>query len=44
MRKLVNWLNSNRLALNISKTNFVTFSVTILINRQAIEQKDLSNT
>ena len=46
--KLVNWLNANRLALNVSKTNFVIFSasnkplqpVTILINRQAIEQKD----
>ena len=24
--KLVNWLNSNRLALNVSKTNFVLFS------------------
>ena len=48
MGKLVNWLNSNRLALNISKTNFVIFSaknkpvkpVTIIINRHAIEQKD----
>ena len=47
--KLVNWLkNSNRLALNVSKTNFVIFSakskplkpVTIIINRKAIEQKD----
>ena len=46
--KLVNWQNANRLALNVSKTNFVIFSasnkprqpVTILINRQAIEQKD----
>ena len=27
MCKLVNWLNSDRLALNISKTNFVIFSV-----------------
>ena len=25
-QKLVNWLNSNRLALNVSKTNFVLFS------------------
>ena len=48
MGKLVNWLNSNRLALNASKTNFVIFSaknkplkpVTIIINGQAIEQKD----
>ena len=48
MGKLVNWLNSNRLALNVSKTNFVIFSaknkalkhVTIIINRQAIQQKD----
>ena len=46
---LVNWLNVNRLALNVSKTNFVIFSainksrkpVTILINRQAIEEKNL---
>ena len=48
MSRLVNWLNSNRLALNVSKTNFVIFSaknkhlkpVTIIINRQAIQQKD----
>ena len=48
MGKLVNWLNSNRLALNVSKTNFVIFfaknkplkPVTLIINRQAIEQKD----
>ena len=48
MCKLVNWLNSNRLALNLSKTNFVIFSaknkplkpVTIIINRKAVEQKD----
>ena len=41
------WLNANRLALNVSKTNFVIFSavnktlktVTILINCLAIEQK-----
>ena len=46
--KLVNWLNVYRLALNVSKTNFVIFSainkprkpVTILINRLAIEEKD----
>ena len=48
MSKLVNWVNSNRLALNVSKTNFVIFSaknkplkpVTIIINRQAIQQND----
>ena len=48
MSKLVNWLNSNRLPLNVSKTNFVIISakniplkpVTIIINRQAIQQKD----
>ena len=48
MLKLVNWLNSNRLALNLSKTNFVIFSaknkplkpVTIIINRKAVKQKD----
>ena len=48
MRKLVNWLNSSHLALNISKINFVIFSaknkpvkpVIIILNRQAIEQKD----
>ena len=42
------WLNANRLALNVSKTNFVIFSavnkplkpVTILINRHVIEQKE----
>ena len=48
IKKLVTWLNANRLALNISKTNFVIFSsvnkplkpVTILINKLAIDQKD----
>ena len=48
LSKLVNWLNVNRLALNVFKTNFVIFSainkpqkpVTILINRQALEQKE----
>ena len=48
LTKLVNWLNANRLALNVSKTNFVLFAaknkplkpVTILINRQAIDQKE----
>ena len=46
IRELVNRLNVNR--LNVSKTNFVIFSainkpwkpVTILINRQAIEEKN----
>ena len=48
MKKLSLWLNANRLALNISKTNFVIFSavnkplknVTILLGKQAIAQKD----
>ncbi len=42
------WLNVNRLALNISKTNFIIFrgyrkpyahNVTLLMNKKAIEQK-----
>ena len=48
LKKLIMWLNANRLALNVSKTNFVIFSavnkplkpVTILINHHAIEQKE----
>ncbi len=48
LKKLVTWLNANRLALNVKKTNFVIFSainkplqpVTILVNRQAIAQKE----
>ena len=48
LKKLSIWLNSNRLALNISKTNFVIFAsknkplknVTLLLNKKAIEQKD----
>ena len=48
LKKLVMWLNANRLALNVSKTNFAIFSavnkplktVTILINRLAIGQKE----
>ena len=48
LKKLIMWLNANRLALNVSKTNFVIFSavnkplkpVTILINRYVIEQKE----
>ena len=43
------WLNVNRLALNVSKTNFVIFrscqkipdhNVTLLMNNKALEQKD----
>ena len=48
LKKLVTWLNVNRLALNVSKTNYVIFAAinkpikptTIIINRQAIEQKE----
>ena len=48
LKKLSLWLNANRLALNISKTNFVIFaaknkplkSVTILINKKAIQQSE----
>ena len=48
LRKLSQWLNINRLALNIGKTNFVIFrankkiyhTVTLILNRKAIEQKD----
>ena len=48
LKKLNVWLNVNRLALNISKTNFVSFSpvnkpvknVTILINKHPISQND----
>ena len=48
LKKLSLWLNVNRLALNVSKTNFVIFrgyrkpcdhNVTLLINKKAIEQK-----
>ena len=47
LKKLYQWLCSNRLALNIDKTNFVLFHsiqkpitkpVTLLINRKAIKQ------
>ena len=42
------WINANRLALNISKTNFVIFvstnkplkKVTLLLNNKAFDQKD----
>ena len=48
LRKLSQWLNVNRLALNVGKTNFVIFrankriyhNVTLILNRKAIEQKD----
>ena len=48
LRKLSLWLNANRLALNISKTNFVIFAaknkplknVTLLLHNKAIEEKD----
>ena len=48
LKKLSQWLNVNRLALNVSKTNFVIFrakkpiyhNVTLILNRKAIEQKD----
>ena len=48
LKKMSLWLNGNRLALNISKTNFVIFAaknkplknVTLLINKKAIEEKD----
>ena len=48
LKKLSLWLNANRLALNISKTNFIIFrgyrkpcdyNVTLLLNRKAIEQR-----
>ena len=49
LRQLSLWLNLNRLALNIGKTNFVIFrakkplyhNVTLLMNRKAIEQKEV---
>ena len=48
LKKLTLWLNLNRLALNISKTNFVIFranrplthNVTLIMNRKALSQKD----
>ena len=49
LKKLSLWLNLNRLALNVSKTNFVIFrsyqkipnhNVTLLMNNRALEQKD----
>ena len=48
LKKLSLWLNLNRLALNIGKTNFVIFrankplshNVTLIMNRKALVQKD----
>ena len=48
LKKLSLWLNINRLALNIGKTNFVIFrankplthNVTLIMNRKALVQKD----
>ena len=48
LKKLSLWLNVNRLALNVGKTNFVIFrankkldhNVTLIMNRKALEQKD----
>ena len=49
LKLLTLWLNLNRLALNVSKTNFVIFrsnkralnhNVILIMNRRAIEQKD----
>ena len=48
LKKLTLWLNINRLALNVSKTNFVIFrankpiyyNVTLIMNKKALEQKD----
>lgn len=47
LKKLCLWLNLNRLALNVGKTNFVIFrankplyhNVTLIMNRKALEQK-----
>ena len=48
LKKLSLWLNVNRLALNVGKTNFVIFrankkldhNVTLIMNRRALEQRD----
>ena len=49
LKLLSQWLNLNRLALNVSKTNFVIFrstkkplnhNVVLIMNRKALEQKD----
>ena len=49
LKKLQEWLIANRLALNVSKTNFTIFSppnkplknITLLIRKKAIEQKNM---
>ena len=49
LKKLSLWLNINRLALNVAKTNFVIFrstqkianhNVTLIMNKKALQQKD----
>ena len=49
LKKLSLWLNLNRLALNVGKTNFVIFrsphkksnrNVTLIMNKKALQQKD----
>ena len=48
LKKLSLWINANRLALNISKTNFVIFAaknkplknVTLLLNKKALLQTE----
>ena len=49
LKLLSQWLNVNRLALNVAKTNFVIFrstkkplnhNVVLIMNRKALEQKD----
>ena len=49
LKQLCLWLNLNRLALNVSKTNFVIFrskrklanhNVVLILNRKALQQKD----
>ena len=49
LKKLQDWLITNRLALNISKTNFTIFSaankplknITLLMSKKAIEEKNV---
>ena len=48
LKKLQEWLITNRLALNVSKTNFTMFlppnkplkNITLLVRKKAIEQKE----
>ena len=43
LKKLQEWLITNRLALNVSKTNFTNKplkNITLLIRKKAIEQKE----